>query len=487
MSSYSDLMDFTRETAALSLILDRLGWDMETTMPKGAAGQRSEEIAALEGVIHARRADARVGDWLAGAENDPEADPAQLREIKRSFERATKVPGDLAAEIARSVALAHNVWAEARASEDFAGFAPTLERIFDLRRQEATALTSGDLYDALLNDYEPGATGQSIAAMFDALRGPTVDLIDRIKGADQPKALSGHWDAEKQMEFSAKLAEVFTYDMSHGRIDRAVHPFSSGSGKDVRITTRTDEAAPLDCFYSTVHEVGHAVYEQNVRDDLGLTALGRGVSLGIHESQSRMFENQLGRSRAFCSWLGPQMAEAFGHDLGDADAFYGAVNRVTPGFIRTEADELHYNLHVMLRFDLERALLRGDLAVTDLPEAWNTRFKADFGAEVPSPSKGCLQDVHWSFGLIGYFPTYTLGNVYAGCLHEALRADLPDLDADLAAGQPAPAIDWLKERVHQHGASRLPAQIIRDATGAAPTEAPLLAYLNTKFSGIYNL
>ena len=256
----------------------------------------------------------------------------------------------------------------------------------------------------------------------------------------------------------------------------------------MRITTRTNPTDPFNCFYSTIHEVGHAAYEQGIGRAHMLTPLGRGVSMGVHESQSRIYENQVGRSRAFTGWLYGQMRDQFGDfGIADEDAFYATVNRGSDGFIRTEADEVQYNLHVLLRFDLERALMSGDLAVNDLEAAWNDRFAADFGYAVDKPSNGVLQDVHWSEGLFGYFPTYTLGNVYAGCLHVALRAAVPGLDNELARGDTSKATGWLRQNLQQFGGLRTPVETIAHATGSAPSEGPLLDYLEDKFSGIYGL
>ncbi|MCK0148466.1 carboxypeptidase M32 [Marivita sp. S6314] len=488
-TAYDDLMAFTRETQALGQIAGRLGWDQETTMPRGAAAQRAEEMAALEAVLHARRMDPRVGDWLEASTPTDEEAKANLRHIRRSFDRASKVPTDLAAELARTTSVAQGVWAEARANDDFAAFAPTLKRVLDLRRQEGAALADGgDAYDALLQDYEPGATAADLEAMFGALRPRLVALRDAVLGAPAPTALSGTFDEPAQMKLSRQIAKVFGYDMSRGRVDKAVHPFSSGSGNDVRITTRTAANDPFNCIYSTIHEVGHAAYEQNIDQAYLLTPLGSGVSMGVHESQSRIYENQLGRSKAFTGWLHGQMVDVFG-DFGidDPAAFYGTVNRVNKGYIRTEADEAQYNLHVLLRFDLERQLIDGTLEVSDLEEAWNTRFEADFGYPVDKPSNGVLQDVHWSVGLFGYFATYTLGNVYAGCLHEALRKAVPDLDAQLAAGDTTAATSWLRDNVQRYGGLYEPRDVIERACGFAPSEAPLLTYLEAKFGEIYGV
>ena len=491
MTAYADLMAHQRETQALSQVMGRLGWDQETMMPRGAAAQRAEEMAALEGVLHSRRTDPKVAEWLESidAAGLDEVGRAQIRHIRRAYERASKVPAALAARIARVTSEAQGTWAEARAEDDFAAFAPTLTEVLALKREEGQALAaSGDVYDAMLQDYEPGTTGAELEAMFGALRPELSKLRAAVREAKAPPQLTGTFDEGAQMKLTRQLARTFGYDMSHGRVDKAVHPFSSGSGLDVRVTTRTNPTDPFNCFYSTIHEVGHGAYEQNISRDYLLTPLGQGASMGVHESQSRIYENQIGRSRAFTGFLFAQMKEAF-DDFGvaDAETFYKIVNRVSDGFIRTEADELQYNLHVLMRFDLERALISHDLQVADLEAAWNDRFEADFGYAVDKASNGVLQDVHWSVGLIGYFPTYTLGNVYAGCLNEAMRADLPDLDADLARGDTTAATGWLQQSVQQHGGLFEPREVIEKASGITPNEAPLIRYLSQKFGDLYGL
>ncbi|EEE37189.1 thermostable carboxypeptidase [Rhodobacteraceae bacterium KLH11] len=489
MTAFDTLMAFQRETSALGQIAGRLGWDQETVMPRGAAPQRAEEMAAIEAVLHARRSDPRVADWLEQAAPQDEAGKAQLREIRRAYDRAVKVPADLATAIARVTSAAQGQWAQARADEDVAAFLPVLEEVVSLKRQEGEALAQGgDIYDAMVEDYEPYTTGDQIAAIFDEMRPRLVALRAAVLDRPEPAALTGTFDELTQMRLSQKLALAFGYDLNNGRVDKAVHPFSSGSGLDVRITTRTSESDPFNCFYSTIHEVGHAAYEQGIAREFLLTPLGRGVSMGVHESQSRIYENQLGRSRAFTGWLFEQMTGAFGDfGIADADAFYATVNRVHNGYIRTEADEVQYNLHIMLRFDLERALMAGDLQVSDLEAAWNDRFKADFGYAVDKPSNGCLQDVHWSVGLFGYFPTYSLGNVYAGCLYQALRNAVPGLDAQLAAGDTSGATGWLRENVQQFGGLYAPRETIERASGVEPGPAPLLSYLEQKFGDLYGL
>ena len=489
MTAYDDLMAFQRQTEALAQVAGRLGWDQETVMPDGSAGQRAEEIGALEGVLHARRSDPRLADWLAAAKAPDAVGVAQLRQIRRSYDRTMKVPAKLAEEIATTMSLAQGVWAECRAREEVPGFLPTLRKVVDLKRQEGAALAAGgDPYDALVDDYEPGMTGAEIAAMFDAMRPRLVALRERVLGAKAPHGVVGQFPVEAQMALGRELATIFGYDWNRGRIDLAEHPFSSGSGHDVRITTRVSETDPFNCFYSTIHEVGHAAYEQGIDPAYALTPIGQGASMGVHESQSRSYENQLGRSRAFTGWLFGRMREVFGDfGIGDAEGFYRAVNRVHAGYIRTEADEVHYNLHIMMRFDLERALMTGALDVADLEAAWNDRFRADFGVAVDRPSNGMLQDVHWSCGLFGYFPTYTLGNVYAGCLVKALRADVPGLDPQMERGDVSAATGWLRDRLQRHGSLYEPRDVVRRACGFEPSEAPLLDYLETKFGEIYGL
>jgi len=499
-ATYDALMAHVRQTVAISQVSGLLGWDQETMMPRGAAAQRAEWSGAIESVVHARSTDARVGDWLAklagheAALGDVAA--ANLRHIRHSFERNTKVPADLAAEIARLTSVSQGIWAKARAANDFAAFAPTLKQVLELRRQEAAALSAGrdgangsDPYDALLDDYEPGMTGARLDTVLGALRDGLVTLRDRIRGAArQVPDLQTTFPEAAQIALAREMATTFGYDWNCGRMDLAVHPFSSGSGRDCRITTRVDEKNPFNCLYSTIHETGHACYEQNINADFLMTPLGRGVSMGVHESQSRIYENQIGRSRAFTGHLFARMQAHFG-DFGvaNADEFHAVVNRVGQGYIRTEADEVQYNLHVLLRFELERELISGTLEVDDLEAAWNARFLQDFGFGVDKASNGVLQDVHWSVGLFGYFPTYSLGNIYAGGLHQAMRAALPGLDGDLAQGDTSAATAWLGDNVQQFGGLYEPATVIERATGHPVSEQPLLAYLNAKFGEIYDL
>ena len=489
MRAYEQLIEFQRDTEALAQISGRLGWDQETMMPRGAAEQRATESSALEGVLHARRTDPRIEDWLARAEADTPAAARILDLIGRSYNRNTRIPARLASELARVTSLSQGTWAQARAEENASAFVPVLNEVLALKREEAEALSDGgNLYDALLEDYEPGTSSGQLASMFDRMRPRLKALSDSVMGADHPAEINHIFPEAGQLRLAKIAASAFGYDWSRGRLDIAVHPFSSGSGSDVRITTRVSESDPFNCLYSTIHEVGHACYEQGIDPDYALTPLGGGVSMGVHESQSRIYENQIGRSDVFTGWLFERMRDSFGpFGIETAEAFYATVNRVSKGFIRTESDELHYNLHVMMRFDLERDLIAGKLEAADLEEAWNARFLADFGAQVTRPSQGFLQDVHWSVGLFGYFPTYSLGNVYAGCLNKAMRAQVSGIDAGLAKGETRLATEWLRENVQRHGGLYKPAEVIENACGFAPNEEPLLEYLETKFRALYNL
>tara|TARA_R110002033_G_scaffold1414_6_gene12632 strand:- start:4272 stop:5744 length:1473 start_codon:yes stop_codon:yes gene_type:complete len=489
MPAYDDLMAFQRTTEALGQVAGRTGWDQETVMPRGSAPQRAEEMAALEEVLHARRTDPRLGDWLDEAHAPDAAGDANLRELRRSYHRNLKVPANLASELARVTSLAQGHWASARAAEDTAAFLPVLAEVVRLRREEGAALAVGtnmDAYDALMQDYEPGGNAADMATMFDAMRPRLLAIRERALAAGKAPTLSGHFPQADQMALSREIATAFGYDFTRGRLDLAVHPFSSGSGLDVRITTRVDEDDPFNCIYSAIHEVGHATYEQGVDATHLLTPIGRGVSMGVHESQSRSYENQMGRSEAYCGWLYGRMRDVFGDiGVGSERDFYRAVNAVGSGYIRTEADEVNYNLHIMLRFDLERALILGGMEVGDLETAWNDRFLSDFGVAVDVPSNGFMQDVHWSVGLMGYFPTYSLGNLFAGCLMAAARRDIPDLDTDLARGDPSAATGWMRKNLQQFGALRPPREAIEHATGEALSAEPLLTYLEAKFGDLY--
>ncbi len=490
-AAYGELAAHLRRIGALEQVAGLLNWDQETQMPPKGAAQRAEHAEAIAAAAHALATDPRLPDWIAAAGPQQGAGAVNLAEAARLHARAVMVPARLAGELARVAVQAQTAWEAARAANDVAAFVPHLARMVALKRSEADCLAreGRGRYDALLDDFEPGATAEGLSQLFGGLRAGLAALRARI-AATNPRApaLAGQFPRERQLGLARRLGDAFGYDWAAGRLDIAVHPSSSGSGGDVRITTRVDEDDPRDCIYSVIHEVGHAVYEQGLDPEQALLPAGAHASMGVHESQSRLFENQIGRSRAFCTWLYPALCAEFGEiGIDGPETLYQAINAVETGFIRTEADEVHYNLHVMLRFDLERALIGGDLDVADLEAAWNDRFAADFGRQVPDARRGLLQDVHWSAGLFGYFPTYTLGNVYAAELNEALRRDLPDLDDRLAAGEIGDVISWLRPRIHRRGRLRAPRTLIAEACGREPDAATLLAQLEAKYGALYRL
>lgn len=490
MNAINQLFDYDRTTRLLQSVAGRNGWDQETMMPTKSGNSRAMEMGALEEVIHDRKKNAKVKDLLEKSVPETPHQKRAYELIKRDFDRAEAIPSKLASDIATTTSLAQMSWQTARRNNDFSEFSPHLKRVIKLKRDEAALLSpSGDLYDGLINDYEFGMTKREASSIFAAMKPRLLDLRQRISQSKLSKpVLKGDFNTEKQLKLAHKVAKTFFYDFNRGRIDTVAHPFCSGSGDDVRITTRVDNKDPFNCLYSTIHEVGHACYEQNVSTDFLHSPLGSGVSLGIHESQSRIFENQIGRSRHFTKWLFKEMKNCFGEfGIGDPEEFYRLVNKVETSFIRTEADEVHYNLHIMLRFELEVEVIAKNLEVEDLPEAWNKKFKDYFGRDVTKPSDGILQDVHWSIGAFGYFPTYTLGNLNAGCLFEKMKEDIPNMDERFEKGDVSSATNWLTENIHQHGSVYEPSELIKNATGEELTPEPFLNYLDEKFSDMYEV
>ncbi len=491
-SAYQSLIGFVRQTTALSQVSGLLEWDQEVMMPINGAVARSEQVAALEAVIHTRRTNPQLGEWLSALEGIElgAAAAANVRLVKKNYVRSNKIPTRLAEELARLTSRAQGIWARARAANQFEDFAPTLENVIKLKREEAAHL-AGDqvsLYDALLNDFEPGMTVAVLEPLLENMRPRLSTLRQKIaeSSVEQPQ-LKGQFAVDTQLQLARKLGDMVGYNWDSGRLDLSTHPFSSGTGGDSRITTRVDPEEPLGCFYTTLHELGHALYEQGLPSEHSLTPVGQHVSMGVHESQSRLWENQIGRSRAFCEWFYPQFFNAF-PDCGlvNSEELYRAVNRVETGFIRTEADEVHYNLHVLMRFELERDLISGALEVADLEGEWNSRFKRDFGLAVPDAANGILQDVHWSLGLFGYFPTYSLGNIYAGQLNETLRKNFTDIDAKIAYGKTDNILGWLRENIHSHGSILAPEILVEKTVGAPVSADPLLNYLEEKYGEIFN-
>jgi carboxypeptidase Taq len=500
-AAYGTLRERLREAATLGSAAAVLGWDQETYMPPAGAELRGAQLAALSAIVHERRTSAEIGELIAACEADaalmagPEG--ANLRALRHDFDRATRLPTDLVRRFAEVTSRSMHAWRDARERSDFASFAPWLKQVVELNREKADALgapAGGEAYDALLEDFEPGMTAAAIAGTFTALRGGLVPLIQGIRdsGAQPDDA----WQrtpvpVDRQVALNRRVMEHMGFDFEAGRLDVSTHPFCEGMGPgDVRITTRYREDAWADALSATLHETGHALYEQNLpKAERFGQPLGEAVSMGVHESQSRMWENLVGRSREFWSWMLPVAREVLGSELGGvtADGAFRGNNRVEPHLIRIESDEATYNLHIMLRFDLERAMLRGELAVDDLPGAWNERVRADLGLEVPDDRRGCLQDIHWSMGAIGYFPTYTLGNLYAAQYWEAIQREIPDLGTRIAAGDFAPLTAWLIANVHAHGRRFSPPELCERISGRMPEHEPLMVYLRGKYGEVYGI
>jgi carboxypeptidase Taq len=485
------------ELADLDSAGSLLEWDHQTMMPVSGGAARAHSLATLRQVRHERFISAQTGHLLeaAGAELNglaPESDEASMvRVVSRRWEKARRVPVELAAEMAHAGAEGHDAWVEARARSDFAAFAPYLQRNIELARRYVECFDWFDCaYDALLDDYDPGMRTAVARRLLEELRGELQPLIGKLAEHSEQapdSCLHGHFPIARQRQLVEGVLAMMSFDRRAWRIDDTVHPFeiSIGAG-DTRITTRWDESFLPMGLYSAMHECGHGLYEAGIPASLKRTTLGYGESLSIHESQSRMWENMVGRSRQFCGVLVPRIVELFGVEL-DTDTLFRAVNRVAPSLIRVEADEATYGLHIVLRFELEQELIEGRLAINDLPEAWNARFKEYLGIDVPDDAHGVLQDVHWAGGTIGYFPTYALGNLIAGQLWARAHLDIADLDEQIAAGELMPLREWLRSHIHCHGGKFTSAELLERVVGAPVSVKPFITYLKGKLSEVYGV
>ncbi len=480
-----------------------LGWDQQTYMPPGGAAARADQFGVLSRIMHEMATGAKTGRLLERAERetagaDPDGDDAAyVRVARRDFDQATKLPTALVEEIARTSTLAHEQWARARAESDYARFAPWLEKQLDLARQVAGLLGygGGEMYDALLDQYEPGMKTAEVRAMFAAIKPTLVGLV-RAVAARGPDAVSdtvlkSEYPEDAQEAFGRKIVSAMGFDWARGRQDRAVHPFcTSFTRGDVRLTTRFDRHFLPTALFGSMHEAGHGLYEQGIAARYDGNVLGGGASLGFHESQSRLWENLVGRSRPFWRRFYPDLQAAFPHALAGVapDDFYRAVNKVSPSLIRVEADEVTYNLHILLRFEMEVEMLEGRLSVADAPQAWTAKMEEYLGLTTPDDARGILQDVHWSGGSVGYFPTYSVGNLLSVQLFETADAALGGaLESQIGRGEFGPLLGWLQENVHQWGRKYEPSALVQRVTGGALDPAPYLRYLTTKFGDVYAL
>ncbi|HYS97655.1 MAG TPA: carboxypeptidase M32 [Candidatus Dormibacteraeota bacterium] len=494
-----DLKDILAEVSDLSHAALLLEWDQETYMPPGGVQSRSEQLSTLLRLSHVRFTSGEVGGLLDSLEGNVDGDfnsddASLVRVTRRDYEEARKLPPDLIAEIARAGSTARPVWEKARHDENYILFAPYLEKNVELNRRMADALGYKERpYDALLNRTEPGMKTSELEAIFAELKQAIVPLVAEIgRHADavDDSALHRDFDPDLQVSYALEVVKRLGYDLERGRQDISTHPFSSGFGPDdVRITTRVSREFFNECLFGSIHESGHAMYEQGMGRDIARTPLYGGASPGVHESQSRLWENLVGRGRPFWRYFYPSLQAVFHESLHNVDeeTFYRAVNRSYPSLIRVEADEVTYNMHVLLRFELENEMLEGKLKVKDLPEAWSARVKSYLGVDVPNDRQGALQDIHWSFVSFGIFPGYTIGNLIGAQLMEKVRGDIPDLDPQIESGEFGALLGWLRRNVHRHGRKFTPNELMERATGKELTAKPWIAYVRKKFGALYGL
>jgi carboxypeptidase Taq len=484
----------------LSSCAGLLEWDERTYMPGKGAAHRGEQKAVISGMVHEQFTSARVGELLSDVEaaglgkDTSTLDGVNIRELRRLYDKNVKIPKALVEELARVTTMAENAWVEARKKGDSREFLPWLDKVIELKRQQAQAVGyKNEPYDALLDDFEPGETAQNIRKVFDGLKPPLVKLVGAIAGSSRKPnvaLLERDYAVDKQEILGKMAAAAIGFDMDAGRIDITTHPFCSGIGPgDTRITTRYDPRHLGQAFFGIMHETGHGLYDQGLdRQHYGLP-MGDSISLGIHESQSRMWENLVGRSRSFWLYFFPWVQKLFWESLGDVslDEFYFAINDVRPSFIRVEADEVTYNLHILLRFEIEHAIFSGDLKTADIPGAWNEKFTSYFGITPPDDGVGCIQDVHWSAGLIGYFPTYTLGNLYASQFFAKARKDIGKLDEQFGRGQFDQLLGWLRQNIHIHGQRYRADELVKKVTGEPLNHEYLIQHLREKYSPLYGI
>jgi carboxypeptidase Taq len=497
---FEELCRLAREAALIEAIEATLGWDERTYMPPAAGEYRAEQMTFLSGLAHKKRTNPRFGELLAelansGLAKDPHSDAgATIRHLKRQYDKRIKLPQSLVEELTRASVLGQQAWVKARQDDDYRSFVPHVEKIYHLKRQQAECLGfEENPYDALLDDFEPDAKTAEVAKVLERLRTELVPLVQAImqSGRRAPvEILQREYPAAAQESFGKMAAAALGFDFTRGRLDVTHHPFCSGMGPhDCRLTTRYDERFFSTAFFGTLHEAGHGIYDQGLRPDQFGLPPGTYISLGIHESQSRMCENLVARSRAFWQHFFPQLQAAFPAAAGDVslEDFFWAINHVAPSLIRVEADEATYNLHIIVRFELEQSLLRQELPATDVPAAWREKYQQYLGVEPPNDADGCLQDIHWSAGLIGYFPTYSLGNLYAAQFFEQADRDLGGLAQQFARGEFQPLKRWLNEKIHHRGQCYSAAELAQLVTGQPLYHAPLMRHLVGKLGPLYGL
>ena len=498
MEAYEELLARLKDIDLISQIGGLISWDQEVLMPPKAAVLRAEQLAWISKTGHEKLTDQRIGVLISQLESEnglDDVEMANVRLARESYDRATKLPTEFVEEMAKHRSRAQISWTEARASDDFSIFRDDLAKAVELARAKADYLGYDVLrYDALLDLYETGLTVARVDPLFAGLRENVAPLIravmDRGRRPDISWIENNSWPQEAQEKLSHSVAEAIGFDFGAGRRDASTHPFCGGPNPDdVRWTTRYNESDPFGSLYGSMHETGHGTYEQGRRRDLDFQPAGQANGLGVHESQSRLWENQVGRSREFCEWALPLWKECFPENMEGVgvEELWQAVNLVEPSLIRVEADEATYNLHIMIRYEIEKMLIGGDLEVDDLPDAWDEMYEEFLGIRAPNRALGVLQDIHWSMGAFGYFPTYTLGNLYAAQLLEAARDDLPDHDSQIKRGDFQPLLDWMRSKVHNRGSILMPAELIEEATGDSPSPDAFVRYLGSKIERLYGV
>ncbi|OHD24728.1 MAG: carboxypeptidase [Spirochaetes bacterium GWB1_59_5] len=503
MKSIEKLRALDVEARLLTHIAAVLSWDQETYMPDGALEERSEQLAYMEAAAHDKASAPEIGRLLeelgstsaqpGGPVSLPAIDRAYLRVLRRGYERATKLPTELVSEMAKATSLSQAAWVEARKNNDFQAFAPHLSKMLELTKRVAACLDpTKKPYDVILDQYEEGATEAQVASVFGALRVDLVKLLEKIRGRPQVNDdfLHRACPVEAQTKASEYFMKALSYDLTRGRLDTTAHPFTSSLGaSDIRITTRYLENFFPSSVFGTIHETGHALYEQGIAPapEYRGTSLAEASSMAIHESQSRLWENTVGRSRGFWRQHLSRLQQLFAPALDGValDDFYRGINKVEPSLIRVEADEVTYGLHIILRFELEGRLMSGDLAVADVPAAWNEGMKRLLGVVPPNDAQGCLQDVHWPVGLFGYFPSYALGNLYGAQWWDTMKAQGITPDAAVERGDLGSILSWLRANVHKPGATYKPGELVERVTGAPLDASHFVRYLNEKYAGIY--
>jgi carboxypeptidase Taq len=490
--AYDDLLEQFKRVSYVNDGTSYLNWDQEVMMPDAGTPGRSKQLSALSGVSHDLLTDDAIADALDALEGEslPQPEASVVREVRRQYERAARVPRDLVERISEETSNALPVWKEARGESDWSTFAPHVETLIDLKREYAEHIDdSKDPYAVLFADYEPYLDLSVAEDALERLREELVPLIEAIGESDVELAspFDGSYPEDDQMGLSRDLLSTLGYDWDRGRIDVAPHPFSLGTQFDARVTTRFDESSPMDAVGSTIHEFGHATYTLGLRKDAYGTPLGQHRGLSVHESQSRLWENHVGRSAAFWEHAIDTVNGNLGTDVSAREG-YEAANRIYPdNLIRVEADELTYHMHIVLRFEIERSLIAGDLDVSEVPAVWNEKMDEYLGVTPDSDANGCLQDIHWSHGSFGYFSTYSLGSVLAAQLFAAAKEDVEDLDGKVRAGEFGPLHDWLTENVHRHGQRYETNDLVREATGSGFSAEPFVKYANDKFGDLYGL